>query len=198
MATANATMNSMWTTSYIQASPVTAGAVASAGGMSITKRNNLPGGAAAGGSTLRGMSSEASESTRTAQPGLGVAIARYGGARVALIAAIAGLLVWRGVPLLVSLLVALVAAMPLSMMLLPGLRQDLSAALARAGSRRSAQRARLRAQLRGEPSPEPSARPSAQPSPEPSARPSPQAQPGGPGESTSDVPGQDETGGAAD
>lgn len=102
------------------------------------------------GSTLRGMSSEAPTSTRTAQPGLGMAIARYALARIALISAVAALLVWVGVPLLVALLVALVAAVPLSMMLLPRLRSDLSAALAEAGARRSAQRARLRAQLRGD------------------------------------------------
>lgn len=96
------------------------------------------------------MSSEPPASTRTPQPGLGVAVARYGLARVALIGAVAALLVWVGVPLLVALLVALVVAVPLSMLLLPGLRRDLNAALAVAGARRSTRRARLRAQLRGD------------------------------------------------
>jgi hypothetical protein len=88
-----------------------------------------------------------------------MAIARYGLARLVLVAAIASLLVWVGVPLLVAVLVALVAAVPLSMMLLSGLRRDLSAALSEAGARRSAQRARLRAQLRGDTEPGPAASP---------------------------------------
>lgn len=119
------------------------------------------------------MSFEASGSTRTTQPGLGLAIVRYGAARLVLIGAVTALLVWLGIPLLVSLLVALVAAMPLSMVMFPGLRRDLSAALAVAGARRTAQRARLRAQLRGDQAP-------------------------GSGLGTSEVPGQDQAGGGAD
>jgi hypothetical protein len=80
---------------------------------------------------------------------LPVAIARYGVARLALVAALTGVLVLAGVPLLVALLVALVVALPLSLLLLPGLRRELDEALAEAGRRRAEQKARLRAQLRG-------------------------------------------------
>lgn len=77
---------------------------------------------------------------------LGAAVVRYGLARAAVVAAVTGVLVLIGAPLLVGLLVALVAAVPLSMLLFPRLRSELDAALATAGARR----ARLRAQLRGE------------------------------------------------
>ncbi|GAA5155476.1 hypothetical protein GCM10023321_28940 [Pseudonocardia eucalypti] len=98
---------------------------------------------------------------------LGAAVARYGLARVALVALVTAPLTWLGVPFLVALLVGLVASVPLSMLLLGGPRADLDAALAWSGRRRGEQRARLRAQLRGEavdalPPTEPSAGPSAQ------------------------------------
>jgi hypothetical protein len=83
-------------------------------------------------------------------PSVGVAVTRYGGARLALVTLVAAVLVVVGVPLLVAVLVALVAAVPLSQLLFPGLRRDLDVALATGGARRSAHRARLRAQLRGE------------------------------------------------
>jgi hypothetical protein len=79
-----------------------------------------------------------------------VAIARYGGARLGLVAALSALLVLVGVPLLVAIMVALVVALPLSLVLFPRLRRDLDAALAEAGARRKEQKARLRAQLSGE------------------------------------------------
>ena len=85
--------------------------------------------------------------------GLATAVTRYGLARVALIAGITGVLVWAGVPVLVSLPIAIVAAMPLSLLLLKRLRSDLDEALATSGARRSAHRARLRAELRGDPVP---------------------------------------------
>jgi uncharacterized protein DUF4229 len=79
-----------------------------------------------------------------------VAIARYGAARLGLVAALSALLVLVGVPLLVAIMVALVVALPLSLVLFPRLRRDLDAALAEAGARRKEQKARLRAQLSGE------------------------------------------------
>ena len=79
-----------------------------------------------------------------------VAIARYGGARLGLVAALSALLVLVGVPLLVAIMVALVVALPLSLLLFPRLRRELDAALAESGARRKEQKARLRAQLSGE------------------------------------------------
>jgi hypothetical protein len=81
---------------------------------------------------------------------LGVAIARYGAARLTLVAALAVVLVLVGVPLLVALMVALVVALPLSLVLFPKLRRELDAALAVTGARRKEQKARLRSQLSGE------------------------------------------------
>lgn len=83
-------------------------------------------------------------------PGTGVAIARYGAARAALVAVIAAVLTWVGVPLLVAILIGLVVALPLSLLLFSTLRKDLDNALAVSGARRREQKARLRAQLRGE------------------------------------------------
>jgi Protein of unknown function (DUF4229) len=102
----------------------------------------------ASGVTLRrsGTPSTAAEHPPRSLP---VAIARYGVARLGLVAVLTGVLVLVGVPLLVALLVALVVALPLSLLLLPGLRRELDDALAEAGRRRAEQKARLRAQLRG-------------------------------------------------
>ena len=83
-------------------------------------------------------------------PALGPAIAKYGLARAALVAAVSALLTWVGVPLLVAIIIGLVVALPLSLVLLPSLREELDTALVAAGSRRREQKARLRAQLRGE------------------------------------------------
>jgi hypothetical protein len=81
---------------------------------------------------------------------LGVAIARYGSARLTLVAALAVVLVLVGVPLLVAVMVALVVALPLSLVLFPKLRRELDAAMAVTGQRRKEQKARLRSQLSGE------------------------------------------------
>jgi hypothetical protein len=83
-------------------------------------------------------------------PALGSAIAKYGLARAALVAVVAALLSWVGVPLWVAIIIGLLVAVPLSLMVLPTLRKDLDIALASAGQRRREQKARLRAQLRGE------------------------------------------------
>ncbi|MDT7747851.1 MAG: hypothetical protein QOD96_1513 [Pseudonocardiales bacterium] len=81
---------------------------------------------------------------------LGVAIARYGSARLTLVAALTVVLVLVGVPLLVAVMVALVVALPLSLVLFPKLRRELDAAMAVTGQRRKEQKARLRSQLSGE------------------------------------------------
>ncbi len=79
-----------------------------------------------------------------------MAIVRYGAARAALVAVIAAVLTWVGVPLLVAILIGLVVALPLSLLLFSSLRKDLDNALAVSGARRREQKERLRAQLRGE------------------------------------------------
>ncbi|MDT7661765.1 MAG: hypothetical protein QOD04_1321 [Pseudonocardiales bacterium] len=81
---------------------------------------------------------------------LAVAIARYGSARLTLVAALTVVLVLVGVPLLVAVMVALVVALPLSLVLFPKLRRELDAAMAVTGQRRKEQKARLRSQLSGE------------------------------------------------
>lgn len=81
-------------------------------------------------------------------------IALYTLARLAMIAALTGLLVLAGVPLLIALLLALVVALPLSLVTLRGLRARMNAGLRAAGAQRRAERERLRAQLRGEQPPE--------------------------------------------
>jgi UPF0716 family protein affecting phage T7 exclusion len=83
-------------------------------------------------------------------PGLPAVVGLYALARLALVAAIAGLLILAGTPGLVAVLVGLVVALPLSMFVFRGLRTRLDAALAEAGSRRAAERAALRAGLRGD------------------------------------------------
>nr|WP_075315245.1 DUF4229 domain-containing protein [Pseudonocardia sp. Ae707_Ps1] len=82
-------------------------------------------------------------------------MALYAFARLGLVAVIALLLGFAGVPLLVALLVALVVALPLSMVLFRGLRARLDRAVATATARRSAERESLRAQLRGDVGPPP-------------------------------------------
>jgi Protein of unknown function (DUF4229) len=71
-------------------------------------------------------------------------------ARLCLVAAVAGLLVLAGVPLLLAVLIAVIAALPLSMLLLRGLRKQVDAGVTAVRERRSAQRAVLRARLRGD------------------------------------------------
>jgi hypothetical protein len=77
-------------------------------------------------------------------------VALYTGARLAVVAAVALILVLAGVPLLVSILLALVVALPLSMVLLGSLRVRVNTGLAVVGERRRAERDRLRRQLRGD------------------------------------------------
>lgn len=83
-------------------------------------------------------------------PSLPAVLAQYTLARLALLAAITGLLVLAGVPLILALLVALIVALPLSMLVFRGLRARLDEAIARKAQRRSAERAALRARLRGD------------------------------------------------
>jgi Protein of unknown function (DUF4229) len=83
------------------------------------------------------------------EPGIAVVLALYTLARLGLLAAVAGLLLLAGTPLVISVLVALIVALPLSMLLFRGLRARLDAALAVTRVRRGAERAALRARLRG-------------------------------------------------
>jgi hypothetical protein len=82
--------------------------------------------------------------------GLPAVVAAYTAARLLLVAAVAGVLVLVGVPLVIAVLVALIVALPLSMVLFRGLRSRLDTAIAEASSRRAAERAALRARLRGD------------------------------------------------
>jgi hypothetical protein len=86
----------------------------------------------------------------TAAARLWPAVARYGLARLLLVAAVAALLCWLSVPLLLAVMIGVIAALPLSMLLLSRQRAEMDAALATAGARRRAQKAQLRAALRGE------------------------------------------------
>jgi hypothetical protein len=85
-----------------------------------------------------------------AEPGLAATLALYTLARLALLAAIAGLLLLAGTPLVIALLVALIVALPLSMLVFRGLRARLDTALAVSRARRAQQREALRAGLRGD------------------------------------------------
>jgi hypothetical protein len=87
--------------------------------------------------------------------GLPAVVAAYTAARLLLVAAVAGVLVLVGVPLVIAVLVALIVALPLSMVLFRGLRARLDEALATARERRAREREALRAALRGD-APEPS------------------------------------------
>jgi hypothetical protein len=71
-------------------------------------------------------------------------------ARLCLVAAVAGLLVLAGVPLILAILIGVVAALPLSMLLLRGLRKRMDEGVAAVQERRAAQREVLRARLRGD------------------------------------------------
>jgi Protein of unknown function (DUF4229) len=86
----------------------------------------------------------------TPAPGLAATIWLYTLARFGLVAAVAGVLLLAGVPLLIAVLVGLIVALPLSMVLFRGLRGRLDAALAEVRERRSAERAALRGRLRGD------------------------------------------------
>ena len=82
--------------------------------------------------------------------GLALAITAYVGARVVLVAAITGVLVLVGLPLLLALIVALVVALPLSLIVFRPLRTRLNSEIEAATATRRAQRDRLRAELRGD------------------------------------------------
>lgn len=104
--------------------------------------------------------------------GLAVTVALYGVARLALVAAVAGLLILAGTPLLVAVLVGLIVALPLSMVLFRGMRARLDTALAQSRERRTQERDALRRGLRGEEPRDP-----ATGSEEPVAHPSAERQP---------------------
>jgi Protein of unknown function (DUF4229) len=78
-------------------------------------------------------------------------------ARLCLVAAVAGVLVLAGVPLLLAVLIGVIAALPLSMLLLRGLRKQVEEGLTATRERRAAQREVLRARLRGDDLPDVSA-----------------------------------------
>jgi hypothetical protein len=86
----------------------------------------------------------------TSAPSLVGTLVAYTLARLCLVAAVAGLLVLAGVPLILAILIGVVAALPLSMLLLRGLRKRMDASVAEAQERRAAQRDVLRARLRGD------------------------------------------------
>jgi Protein of unknown function (DUF4229) len=94
----------------------------------------------------------------TSAPSLVGTLLAYTLARLGIVAAVAGLLVLAGVPLLLAVLIGVIAALPLSMLLLRGLRKRLDTAIAVVRERRAAQRELLRARLRGDDSDERSER----------------------------------------
>ena len=83
-----------------------------------------------------------------------VAVLAYVGARLLVVAIIAGVLTLVGLPLLLSLLIAVVVALPLSLVLFRGLRARLAREADAATAERRGRREQLRAELRGDPSPE--------------------------------------------
>ena len=90
----------------------------------------------------------------TSPPSFVGTLLAYTLARLCLVAAVAGLLVLAGVPLLLAVLIGVIAALPLSMLLLRGLRGQVDAGLTAARERRAAQREVLRARLRGDDPPD--------------------------------------------
>ena len=78
-----------------------------------------------------------------------VALVAYVGARLLLLAVLAGVLVLVGLTTAVALLLALVIALPLSLVAFRGLRARLTVELDAATADRRARRERLRAELRG-------------------------------------------------
>jgi hypothetical protein len=89
-------------------------------------------------------------STPESPPPLAGPLALYIGARIALMAAIAGVLLLFHIPLFVALAVGIVLAFPLSLLLLRDLNHRATAALAARAAIRQAERDRLRARLRGD------------------------------------------------
>ena len=90
----------------------------------------------------------------TSPPSFVGTLLAYTLARLCLVAAVAGLLVLAGVPLLLAVLIGVIAALPLSMLLLRGLRRQVDAGLTAVRERRAAQREVLRARLRGDDPPD--------------------------------------------
>jgi hypothetical protein len=86
----------------------------------------------------------------TSAPSFVGTLVAYTLARLCLVAAVTGLLLLAGVPLVLAVLIGVVAALPLSMLLLRGLRKRMDAGLAVVQERRAAQREVLRARLRGD------------------------------------------------
>nr|WP_246326387.1 DUF4229 domain-containing protein [Actinomycetospora corticicola] len=74
----------------------------------------------------------------------------YVGARLVLVAVLAGVLVLVGLPVLVALIIAIVLALPLSLVLFRPLRARVNAELGAVTATRREQRERLRAELRGD------------------------------------------------
>ena len=101
----------------------------------------------------------------TPAPSLVGTLLAYTLARLCLVAAVAGLLVLAGVPLLLAVLIGVIAALPLSWLLLRGLRVRMDAALTAVREKRSAQRAVLRARLRGDDPADSGEHPERQPDP---------------------------------
>jgi uncharacterized protein DUF4229 len=91
----------------------------------------------------------------TPAPNLVGTLLAYTLARLCIVAAVAGLLVLAGVPLILAVLIGVIAALPLSWLLLRGLRVRMDTALTVVRGRRSAQREVLRARLRGDDLPDP-------------------------------------------
>jgi Protein of unknown function (DUF4229) len=83
-------------------------------------------------------------------PHLGRDLALYTGLRLALVAAVTGLLVLFDVPVLVSLAIAVVVGFPLGLLLFRDLNHRVTAGLAERGATKHSERERLRAQLRGD------------------------------------------------
>jgi Flp pilus assembly protein TadB len=85
---------------------------------------------------------------------LGRDVALYTTARLAILAAVAGVLLLLRVPLVVALAVAVVVALPLSLVVLRGMRRRVAEGMAERAAERRAHRERLHAQLRGEEPPD--------------------------------------------
>ena len=79
-----------------------------------------------------------------------LAIAAYVGARLVLLALLAGILVLVGLPTAIALLIGIVIALPLSLVLFRGLRTRLALEIDAATAERRERRQRLRAELRGD------------------------------------------------
>lgn len=84
-------------------------------------------------------------------------VARYAGARLALVAVVSAVIFWiariiglSDLPLIVAVMLAMIIALPLGMWVFTPLRRRANASLAGIGARRRRERAQLQARLRGE------------------------------------------------